>query len=233
MMPCKLLKNFGVGSLVLIINLTSQADGAPASKSTWKNKLFNNKNYFRLASGVGDSHKFKKNSGISKSPDGIWIVEAGLGREVFPRLRLGVDYQYKHSNKVREHDGATTTSWGYKSHTALVRASYDLLDSAAFTPYLLAGAGASFLESIDYLITGPTSTIRYKGKTKSTFAWRAGFGLRMKSWSKVDTFLEYSYLDKGVFETKNQRIASTTTTTAPKKGLAVSHNVAAGIAINF
>lgn len=225
-----------IASVVTACSLSANA--AHKNHSSWKSKIFDNKNYVRVGGTLSDVQKYKKSSNMIDKPDATWAVDLGLEREVCSRLKLGLDYQYKHSNKSTSNGTSTASNritWGYKSHTAMARASYDLVDMSKFTPYLFAGAGASLMESLDYKLVAATGTVStWKKKSKTNFAWKTGFGLRMKSWKKVDTFLEYAYQDQGFIHTKNQKLVGSTVTTEPaKKGRAVSHNITAGIAINF
>lgn len=220
--------------VILLFSRASVAGGDGNNNPSLKSKFKDGRNYFRLGGSANIPFEFKHNSAIGKKPDITYAVDLGVGREVYPRFRLGVDYQYKPTKKVSETVGNTTTTWGYKSHTAMLRGSYDLLEHGTAIPYILAGAGFSILDSSDHTSSvGGTSTT-YKGKIVSQFAWKSGLGLRLKSWQKINSFIEYSYVDRGLFKTKSSWTnGSTTSVDIPRKGNARAHNITAGISVNF
>lgn len=194
------------------------------------------RNYFNLAGVLDAPLAFKRDSDIPQRPDVNYAIDLGVGREIFSRFRLGLDYQYKPAKKIRYHVGeGEIKEWGYKSQMFLVRASYDLLENPFFSPYILAAGGISLLAPSDYYFTDNTGVkVTYKAKSSKNFAWKLGLGIRLRSWRRLDTFIEYNYINRGVIKTKPEYTFDSTTVSAnPKKGDAKSHNLAIGISYNF
>lgn|GEM_PF-2335802 len=200
----------------------STNDNSTQRKHKTKHKI--RKGYFKVGGTLDSPLSFKNNSDINQSPPGSFAVDLGIGREFLPRLNFGLDYQYKPGQKSTFTENSSTASWGYSSHTLLLRANYDLIEDTRFSPYVLAGIGTSLFYPYNYTLE---SSVNLKGKSSVDLAWKAGFGCAMKSWNNVDSFIEYSYLNRGKIQTHsgNNQVAV--------KGSAVSHNITVGLTYNF
>lgn len=74
-------------------------------------------------------------------------VGASLGYNINNNIRTEVEFMYRnHESEAKKIGAVTFTSREFDSYTTMLNGYYDFVNSSAFTPYVGAGAGATYHE---------------------------------------------------------------------------------------
>lgn len=188
----------------LIVGLACSAGAADAAKSEY--------NYVGVRAGLVTPSTLQGNSDLkSVAPDTAYTAGIAFGRQLTERFGAEVEYTYRgksyiNSNSIINTANGTVNSsndWAVSSNTFMVNAIANLLEGQHMVmPYLKAGMGLSDNKSYDYVYNSNNRIETWSGKSKSTFAWQAAFGLNLATSNMIDTNFEYAYIDRGKFETQ-------------------------------
>ena len=154
-----------------------------------------------------DMH-YKDSFSGAKSSDDVAAISAAYGFNFSSSLRLEAELNL-HSSKDIEHE-IDLWDYGYyfnettsvSTTTSMFNIYYDFVNSSRLTPYLLAGAGFSYVSyNYDmYHILGDGRTFHQERDDDDTnFAWQAGLGLSFKINQHFTADLMGKYADLGSY----------------------------------
>lgn len=100
-------------------------------------------------------------------------------------------------------DGNCTSKWNLQ--TLFINGYYDFHNSTSFTPYIGAGLGIAFINSmydVEINIPGSGSTSDNTGEANTVFAWNAGIGCSYAIAENISADLAYRFIGLGYTETE-------------------------------
>ncbi len=139
------------------------------------------------------------------SPDANYTLGFSVGRKIKDRFAVEFEYMNRGESDIKDTSsaGAVVNEWSVKANTLMLNAAVDIITDAAVRPYVKLGVGASRNEAGEYEYTS-TRNSKFWGSNLSTkLAWQAAIGGNMAITKSIDANIEYAYIDRGKFKTKN------------------------------
>ena len=143
----------------------------------------------------------------SVSADTTYTAGIAVGRKIMDRFSVEIEYMNRgesdlNSSSLSNSDNVKN-SWGVSSNTLMLNLAVDVITGTPITPYLKFGMGASRNEASQYIYSDSTGSTAWGSKASTKFAWQTGFGVNMSVTKTTDANIEYAYIDRGEFRTKN------------------------------
>lgn len=148
------------------------------------------------------------------SPDTTYTTGFSVGRKIDDSFAIELEYTHRGESNINNSSLSSSDNvrneWGVKADTLMLNTVIDVISDNSIRPYVKFGIGASRNESNDYKYSDKVSTRIWGGKITTKFAWQAAFGFSTSLTKTTDANIEYSYIDRGSFRSKNgsQRIYS-------------------------
>lgn len=163
-------------------------------------------NYIGVKGGVVISSPTEGNSDLqSVSANTTYNAGIFVGRKFMDRYAFEIVFDQRGKSDINSSNLAgdinTTNSWGVSAKTVMFNISADLLTHDLIRPYVKLGAGFSRNKTDNYTYYSNNTTTTWKGKTIREAAWNAGFGLNFSTYQSIDSFIEYSFINRGKFKT--------------------------------
>jgi opacity protein-like surface antigen len=142
----------------------------------------------------------------SVSGDSTYTAGFSVGRKIQDRFAVELEYMNRGESNLNSSatTGGVSNSWGVKANTLMLNASADIITDTPGRPYVKFGLGASRNEASEYKYSDDTVGSRTWGsKVVTKFAWQAALGVNVSVTKDADANIEYAYIDRGEFRTKD------------------------------
>lgn len=164
--------------------------------------------------GVGD-FKIKNNKTAA--------VGFGLGYTFNEYFRSDLNLQIRNLKTIDKSNSSNKAK--NNAVTAMLNGFVDLPTGTMFTPYGMVGVGMSSIQNADTTLTVGSSSISYKRKNNTAFAWNAGLGVKTTIQDNVSLDLGYKFVNVGEMKYKINNVS--------KKSKIQAHELAAGVIFSF
>lgn len=140
----------------------------------------------------------------SKQVDKAYILGTGIGYIFNDKLRGNLEYNYftKSRSDYFEESNNISAHWKLSSHMITTNAMMYLWSNKPLGLYAKAGVGMSRNQASKFSWGSGISRKYWNGKTNNNFAWQVGMGMSVYVSRDLETALEYMFIDRGTFKTK-------------------------------
>lgn len=164
-------------------------------------------NYVGVRAGGAFPNNTQGNTDLqSVSADSTYTAGFSVGRKIKDRFAVELEYMNRGESDLNSSSSyrGVSNSWGVKANTLMLNASADIITDVPGRPYIKFGIGASRNEASAYKYTEQGLESRTWGsKVVTKFAWQAALGVNVSMMKNVDANVEYAYVDRGEFRTKD------------------------------
>lgn len=139
------------------------------------------------------------------SPDANYTLGFSVGRKIKDRFAVELEFMNRGESKFKDTSsaGAIVNEWSVKANTLMLNASVDIITDSAARPYVKLGVGASRNEAGEYEYSTTLNSKYWGSGLSTTLAWQAAIGGNISITKSIDANIEYAYIDRGKFRTKN------------------------------
>jgi opacity protein-like surface antigen len=170
-------------------------------------------NYIGLRGGKVFPGNTRGNSNLqSVSPDSSYIAGAYIGRKFKERFALEIEYMNREESDINSSastfNETMSNSWKVSSNSLMLNLVADLMTKEIAIPYLKLGLGVSRNHAGTYSFNNITSddniTQTWNSRSLTEFTWQAAIGVNISITNSIDANIEYAFIDRGQFKTKNE-----------------------------